>query len=170
MRAGQGLELPLASTKVLLGASRAQNELASTFALAKKFISDYANSYKGAAKGVCSQGGSGQRPLCAASGTNSAEDQRATMMVATAPQAYSSAFPGDTGGPSYVGPAKDQGDCHTCVAFVVAGAAQAALASVLQKPGSNFDLSERQLFYCPRDPKAPRRERLSPFVRTRNPS
>jgi hypothetical protein len=25
------------------------------------------------------------------------------------PQAYSSAFPGDTGGPSYVGPAKDQG-------------------------------------------------------------
>jgi hypothetical protein len=32
-----------------------------------------------------------------------------------------------------------------CVAFVVAGAAQAALASVLQKPGSNFDLSERQV-------------------------
>lgn len=148
---GQGLEMPMASTKVMLGASRAYDQLATTTAFARRFIRDY-NTRKSS---VCGAGGGAGRSLCAAAGS-SGEDQRAAMMVATSPMVYSSASAADTGIANFVAPAKDQRDCHTCVAFVVAGAAEVAVAAALGRAGSTFDLSERQLFYCPKDPKAPR--------------
>ena len=49
-----------------------------------------------------------------------------------------------------------EADCYTCVAFVVAGAAEAAVAAALGTPASRYELSEHELWACPEDPKQPR--------------
>lgn len=148
--AGQGFEFAERPSTLVLGARKAQDELSTLLSRSSAFIRQYSTQRKS----VCSASGGSRRSLCAAGGGGDSADD--ALMIAASPQVYDSRLKDDTGVAPLVSTPKEQGECTTCVAFVIAGAAEAAVASALGKPASQYDLSEMQLHKCPADPKAPR--------------
>ena len=79
------------------------------------------------------------------------------LEIAAGPDRFSSLNPSDTGGFVPVGPPYDETSCNTVSALTVIGAAEAAVATVLQKDAGAVDLSEQDLFFCKGSPGAPSR-------------
>eukprot|EP00775_Hariotina_reticulata_P012121 gene12121-12260_t len=133
---GQGLENdPDAS----LGASKAQKRLAAMYGQSVAFRRSYAKAKAQTATVCNAQSGS----LCA----NSNAEQKATLLMATSPQVFDARSAQQMGGFTAVGAPKSQGDCNTCVAFALLGAAQSAMASVLKKDCTSA-VSEQDFYFC----------------------
>lgn len=137
--AGQGL---IPSHVPPVGASNTLSQLQQQYKNSKA----WKRAYKQRPSSVCARSGSAS--LCAAQGKSST-DAYAQLMLATSPQAYSSA---DTK-VRLVAPAQDQSGCQTCTAFAVAGAAETAMASALQVDVLQCSISVQALFFCaPNEP------------------
>eukprot|EP00878_Enallax_costatus_P023439 GHUV01024932.1.p1 GENE.GHUV01024932.1~~GHUV01024932.1.p1 ORF type:complete len:287 (+),score=19.82 GHUV01024932.1:132-992(+) len=131
---GQGLE---DSPRAVLGASSSQARLEAVYRQSQAFRIAYRNR-----PSFCSKA-SGS--LCASSGAST--EQKAVLEMATSPLAYDARNPQNTGGFKAIGPVKDQGDCNTCVAFVVLSIAQSAMASALKEDATGR-ISEQDFFFC----------------------
>jgi C1A family cysteine protease len=67
------------------------------------------------------------------------------------PDRWDSRDPAYTGGVSRVSRIKDQGQCGSCVAFTLVATAETTAATVLGRPGSDFDFSEQLYVGCTSD-------------------
>ena len=77
-----------------------------------------------------------------------AADTAEITIHATSPEVYDSRNKAQTYGVNLVNPAGDQMGCSACVPFVVASAAESAMASVLRMDVSKFSISKQALFLC----------------------
>ncbi|KIY93867.1 hypothetical protein MNEG_14095, partial [Monoraphidium neglectum] len=96
---------------------------------------------------ACRTGGAS---LCGSSSFDT-EQARDALLLATSPMAFDSRDAKQTGGTSPISPPGDQGECNACVAFSVAAAAEAAIASGLKLAAGGPRmprLSPRDLFFC----------------------
>eukprot|EP00878_Enallax_costatus_P005802 GHUV01006084.1.p1 GENE.GHUV01006084.1~~GHUV01006084.1.p1 ORF type:complete len:687 (+),score=64.20 GHUV01006084.1:529-2589(+) len=79
----------------------------------------------------------------------SSVQQQEALEVATSPIYYDSTNPQHTGGQNLITSARDQGSCHSCVAFAFVSAAETAMAAALQVDASSLQaLSERDVQFC----------------------
>eukprot|EP00878_Enallax_costatus_P014857 GHUV01015552.1.p2 GENE.GHUV01015552.1~~GHUV01015552.1.p2 ORF type:complete len:244 (+),score=35.84 GHUV01015552.1:2153-2884(+) len=84
--------------------------------------------------------------LCSAADVQSVA-AAAELLVATSPAMFDARNRTMMGGFSAVGPVKNQGQCSSCVAFVVLGAAQSAMACAFQQDAVST-MSEHDFYWC----------------------
>jgi hypothetical protein len=97
-----------------------------------------------------------QRPgaspsLCAAAATDGSAGYEAywQIMLATSPITYSAANTSHTGGTRLIQVEPGNQDfCNTCTAFAVVAAAQAAVASAIERDVQRLLMSVQDLFFC----------------------
>jgi hypothetical protein len=72
-----------------------------------------------------------------------------SLLLSMMPTSYSSTNPADTGGFNFISPARSQLKCASCVGFVAAAAAEAAIAvSTQQKWQDSIRLSVTNISFC----------------------
>lgn len=131
---GQGY-IPPSSPKFGANSKQGGAQSTSTYLAAKKFM----NRWQGLGRAECRN--SGARAALCAPAVGDTYEQLTALLLATSPPAYSSTNTADTGGVRVIAPAENQGECTTCTSLAVVAAAQAAVASVLQRDVENVLLS-----------------------------
>ncbi|KAI8475500.1 MAG: hypothetical protein J3K34DRAFT_50907 [Monoraphidium minutum] len=143
-RVGQGLR---GADGNMLGASERLLSLQNSYSAAMAQAESLRAAWKSTLRPACR---AASKTLCG-TGNFESDQARDALMLAASPQAFDSRDPSEMGGFNPISPPGDQGDCNACVAFSIAAAAEAAVASVLRTGALGARtprLSPRDLFFC----------------------